>query len=151
MNICMELKNYTLFGNIVKERLTFSTCTFWNSQLFIQLSNFQMLRPAFSLKWKFKTNQPSKWLDITMKLSIFSLIFCWYINFLLDTCYVLAYKSFVHNFIGSSINKQCQDAPQQAEFCPIWKNSGWCEEKVEIMEKLCANTCYQCNLTEQNY
>jgi len=66
-------------------------------------------------------------------------------------CFSFFRKSFVHNFIGSSIHKQCQDAPQQAEFCPIWKNSGWCEEKVEIMEKLCANTCYQCNLTEQNY
>lgn len=44
----------------------------------------------------------------------------------------------------------CKDAESQKDFCPIWKNAKWCEEKQDIMEKLCPKTCYDCNLTDHS-
>eukprot|EP00111_Clytia_hemisphaerica_P023163 TCONS_00068150-protein len=48
------------------------------------------------------------------------------------------------NAVGSSHIKTCSDDEEQSEFCPIWRNAGWCEEKMELMQSYCEKTCYNC-------
>eukprot|EP00794_Sanderia_malayensis_P013778 gene13778-15220_t len=39
----------------------------------------------------------------------------------------------------------CEDDPEQIDYCPIFKKSGFCETAKGSMKKICRKTCQLCN------
>ena len=56
-------------------------------------------------------------------------------------CFIYQYANVCNYFLDSN----CNDDPNQQEFCDFFKSQGFCDIDPSLMEQICRKTCNLCN------